>query len=68
MPNGRRYQMNFGNSPHWKMRLARPTGPCPGWIGDTDKRPFRFERWHKLPEAARKLYWRIRPHKQRYPK
>lgn len=34
--------------------------PCPGWNGDKDQRRFRFEKWHKRPQAARDLYYRVR--------
>lgn len=66
MPNGNRYQPDSANSSFWKMRWARNLGPCPGWIGDPDQRRFRFERWVKLPDAAKQLYWRLRPNKKRY--
>lgn len=56
------------NKKNWKpnmlerLMLARGHFPCPGWVGDPRPRIGKFERWHKRPQAAWRLYWVLRPH------
>lgn len=35
--------------------------PVPGWKGDPQPRFGKFERWHKRPDAAQRLYWVTHP-------
>ena len=41
----------------WRRKVR---GPCPGWIGDEDKRPLRFKKWIKRSQSARDLFYKVR--------
>lgn len=45
-----------------RLMLARGHFPCPGCIGDPTQRIGKFERWQNRPQAAWRLYWKLRPH------
>lgn len=45
-----------------RLRLARGHFPCPGYIYDPAPRIGKFERWQRRPQAAWRLYWKLRPH------
>lgn len=46
-----------------KLWCDRGWYPCPGFIGDPDNDKRKFDRWHKRPQAAWRLYWKARPEK-----
>jgi hypothetical protein len=64
-----RFMWKFWNDPHrlrresLHQRIRNSRAVCvPGSVGDpTDRgQPARFEKWHKLPDAAHRLFWRFR--------
>jgi hypothetical protein len=65
--DGVTFPFRFWNQPHRLRRESlhqrirnKHSVPVPGWVGDhTDRsQPQRFEKWHKLPRAAHRLFWR----------
>lgn len=65
--NPPRFMWRFWNDPHRLQRESlhlrlrdKHSVRVPGCMGDPNDRgqPRRFDKWHKLPVAAHRLYWR----------